>query len=640
MDIERHKEFIDFFLNRNDWLKAGLLANHFAVSSRTIRKWISLINSNQTETPLILSSSSGYKINPSAYKKYKELLKENDTYYQTPEKRIYYILNQLVINSDGLSIFDLSDSIFISEPTLENDLRKAKPILELFNLSIRHSGELIIMEGMETNKRKLMTYIFYQECNTKILNLKSIEEAFGYDLGEFKEKMLGLLRDHNLYVNEYTIGNILVHIMITTQRIKKHHIIRPQNLDILSDKKEYQAAEAIAKLIESQFDVCIDSFELYNLAAMLISKTTILRQDILNRQNLSEYMDAHEITLVEQVLKKVYENYMVSLYDDQFLIRFMLHVHNLIIRAHHKQSAKNPLAKQVKATYPLIYDLAVYISNDIQKEESIEISEDEIAYVAFHIAAFLEQKKITGKRISCTIICLDYYDTHKTMIDRINHYFDALLDIQRVYTTIDSNFTEINTELVISTVELPADTGAEVIVVSPFLKETEIDLINSRVLQLKKKKEHNRLKKQLIQLFNPQIFHQNLYRPDVFQMIQSIGAKMVECGFIEENYIDDVIEREKMSSTVFNNNVAVPHSMHMNAIKSSISIVINDKPVEWGNQRAQIIALIAFNKKERDIFVDIFDHFIRIISEPENVQKLIHSKNYDHFIDILISLIE
>jgi lichenan operon transcriptional antiterminator len=115
---------------------------------------------------------------------------------------------------------------------------------------------------------------------------------------------------------------------------------------------------------------------------------------------------------------------------------------------------------------------------------------------------------------------------------------------------------------------------------------------------------------------------------------------LVQLGFIENGGIDDIIEREKMSSTSFNNNVAVPHSMQMNALKSAISIVLNDKPVNWGNSSVQIIALIALNKDERSIFRDIYDSFIKIISEPENVYLLLKSNNYDEFINNLLILME
>ncbi len=121
-------------------------------------------------------------------------------------------------------------------------------------------------------------------------------------------------------------------------------------------------------------------------------------------------------------------------------------------------------------------------------------------------------------------------------------------------------------------------------------------------------------------------------------MINSIGELMTEHEFIDSTYILDVIEREKMSSTIFNNRVAVPHSMHMTALKSAIAIVINKKPQKWEDSNVQLIAFIAFNRDERKLFTDIYDSFIRIISEPENIDTIVASKDYEDFIEKLTSL--
>ncbi|GAE03261.1 hypothetical protein CBO05C_2951 [Clostridium botulinum B str. Osaka05] len=638
MNNEREKAFIDFLLKKNQWIKTSVLANHFGVSSRTIRKYVNAINLNYENKPLILSSNLGYKLDYSTYMEYKDHTVRMLDKPQTPDERLYYLLNQMIVHSEGIDLFDLCDTLYVSMPTLENDLRKSKTLLKSFNLSFHRKGDLVVLDGLEQNKRKLMSHIFYEESNNKFLDLDTIEASFGYNLGEFKQRMINILSSYNLYVNEYVIGNILLHIMISTYRIKKHLNVHTESIEILNNKREYKAAKEMAKLIESVFDVTYDDSEVYYLAVLLISKTTILRQDILNKENLTDYIDPNQIQLVNDILKEVYENYMVDLYDDQFLMRFMFHIHNLINRGHYNQLSKNPLTQQIKYTYPLIYDLAVFISNYIQKEEDITINEDEIAYIALHIVAFLEPRKVNNKKVTVTLVCPEYYNLHKNMIDTINHYFGAQVEIEKVYKTIDVDYKKINTDLVISTVQLNAPLQTDVIIVPPFLTEREIDNINNKILNFKRKKEQFYLKKQLIQLFNPHIFYENLYLNDAFEMIEYIGKEMVEYGFVKESYIDDVIERERMSYTVFNNNVAVPHSMHMNALKSSISIVINHKPVKWGEHHVQIIAMIAFNKKERNLFVDIFDNFIRIISEPENVEKLIRSTDYSTFINTLASL--
>lgn len=640
MNNEREKAFINFLLKKNDWIKTSVLANHFGVSSRTIRKYVNAINLDYKIKPLILSSTLGYKLDHSAYIDYTNQTVKKTNTPQTPDERIYYLLNQMIVNSDGVNLFDICDTICVSLPTLENDLRKSKNLLKTFELSFHREGDIVILDGLEQNKRKLMSHIFYEESNNKFLDLETLESAFGYSLGTFKQTIINILTTYNLYVNEYAIGNILLHILISTNRIKNQLSIHKQTLEALSDKREYKAAKDIATLIESIFDVTYDASELYYLTVLLISKTTILRQDILNKENLSDYIEPKQIALVNEIIREVYENYRVDLYDDQFLIRFMFHIHNLINRAYLNQFSKNPLTQQIKSTYPLIYDLAVFICNHLQKEEAITITEDEIAYIALHIVAFLEPRKTTYNKITVTLICPDYYNLHKDMLNTLNHHFSTRTQIEKIHTTVDVDYAQIDTDLVISTVKLPIPLETDLIVVPPFLTERDIDLINEKIIGCKRKKEHLYLKRQLIQLFNPHIFNQNLYLPDAFEMIKCIGSKMVDYGFINASYIDDVIEREKMSSTVFNNNVAVPHSMHMNALKSSISMVINDKPVKWGGHSVQIIALIAFNKKERDLFIDIFDNFIRIISEPENVEQLIHSRDYNDFIDTLASLMK
>ncbi len=43
-----------------------------------------------------------------------------------------------------------------------------------------------------------------------------------------------------------------------------------------------------------------------------------------------------------------------------------------------------------------------------------------------------------------------------------------------------------------------------------------------------------------------------------------------------------------MSSTAFNNNVAIPHSMKMDALKTGVCLIVNDKPVKWGEEKFRL----------------------------------------------------
>ncbi|TCP31210.1 BglG family transcriptional antiterminator [Scopulibacillus darangshiensis] len=639
MKKEREKAIIQFLLSRNDWVKADILAKQFSVSSRSIRKYVNEINETSPSV-LIMSSNLGYKLSENDYYEMQRKKQKETPEGQTPLERLYYLLKQSITHSEGMDIFDLSEKIYVSTSTIEGDLKKAKSLLEKFNLSFKRDGDLIILNGLEQDKRKLMSHIFYEETKDQFLHLDSIQEAFGYDLKNFKEELVKVFASYNLYVNEYTIGNILLHIVIATERISQHRTISEENIKTLTKTKEYKAASDIAKLIKTKFGVTFEGAELYYLSVLLISKTTILSYDSLNKENLCEYIEKQYIRLVNEIIQKVKDYYLVDIYDEEFLIKFTLHIRNLINRARHNYLSKNPLTKQIKSSYPLIYDLAVFISNEIQKKEHIQINEDEIAYIAFHIGAFLERQKVLEHKITCTVVCPEYYNMHISLIKRLEKSFGLQMEISRVITTADFDLGHIDSDIIITTIQIPYLIGFEVIYLNPFILEEDILKIQNSINQIKKERSHIKLKNHLASLFDPHLFQQNIYLQDEFEMIRFIGEKMVQLGFIEPGGIYDIIEREKMSSTSFNNNVAVPHSMHMDALKSSISIVLNDKPVNWGNNSVQIIALIALNKDERSIFRDIYDSFIKILSEPENVYLLLKSKNYDGFINNLISLME
>ncbi|WP_042147956.1 BglG family transcription antiterminator [Paucisalibacillus sp. EB02] len=632
---------IRFLFKMNDWVKADILATQFAVTTRTIRNYVNSINEKMAPDELIISSQHGYKINESVFHKYNEDFVKTEPKKGTPQERLAYLMKQIILNADGIDIFDVSEKLFASIPTIEGDLKKAKMLLEKFNLSFTRTGYSIQLNGLEQDKRKLMSYIFYNESNNQLLSLNNIQEAFGYDLEKFKEQLITILARYNLDVNEYTVGNIVLHIVIATDRIKNNRMIHEEGIVSLHQKEEYKAALDIAKLIEAQFNVKFDKSELYYLTILLISKTTLLDIDSLTADNLNQYIEEEYIDLVHDIIHKISEYYLVDIYDDDFFIKFTLHVRNLINRARHNYLSRNPLTNQIKSAYPSIYDLAVFISNEIQKKEQVTINEDEIAYIAFHIGAFLERKKGLENKMTCTIVCPKYYNMHLDMAKKIKRTLGKYIEVNRVITRIDTDLQKIDSDLIITAVEVQGNHHAsEVIHVNPILTEDDLENIHQTVVQLKRAKYRNNLKEQLFNLFDPHLFQRNIYFDNEFKMIRYIGERMNQLGFIQEEYIDEVIEREKMSSTAFNNNVAVPHSMQMNAIRSSISIVLNEKPLKWGSHTVQIIALIAINKSERKVFRDIYDNFIRIISEPENVHLLLQSKNYDSFIDSLLSLME
>lgn len=77
------------------------------------------------------------------------------------------------------------------------------------------------------------------------------------------------------------------------------------------------------------------------------------------------------------------------------------------------------------------------------------------------------------------------------------------------------------------------------------------------------------------------------------------------------------------------------------ATRTSIAIVINDAPMDWGDSRINVVALIAFSAAGRSSFQAVFDQFVEVFSERADVQRLIkRSTTFASFIDELVHLMD
>jgi lichenan operon transcriptional antiterminator len=124
-------------------------------------------------------------------------------------------------------------------------------------------------------------------------------------------------------------------------------------------------------------------------------------------------------------------------------------------------------------------------------------------------------------------------------------------------------------------------------------------------------------------------------------MIRMLGSLMIERGIIDEAYVAGAVERERMSSTAFTDTLAVPHAMVMSATTTSIAIAVNETPMPWGDNRVNVIALIAFSASGRASFQEVFDQFVEVFAERGDVLELIkRSTDFSTFIEELVHVID
>jgi len=623
MKNNRREAFIQYLSSKNDWCTATTLANYFKVSTRTIRKYVNEINQEHT---LIASSPQGYQL-------ISRDVGNLNNHPTSPAERTKVILKELIINSEGINIFDLSERYFISVASIEKDIFQANKMIKHYNLKSIHRKDVLILIGEEREKRRLMSHIISQESSMEFLSIRTVQDSFpDYDIISLKKEIVYILTEYNLYINDYIINNILLHLVITVERIKNNNpVIQETTIAKLKSNTEANVANIIADFLEEKYGIHFNESERFNFILLLSSKTTLLNYQSLTPNVLNNYVEEQYVSLSKKIINKVQESYLISIFDDESFIKFTLHLKNLIFRAKNQQMAKNPITSKLKDSYPLIYELAVFISTQIQLMENIHIKEDEISFIAFHIGSYFERKKHMEKKIICAVICPNYYDMQLNLTNSLEKRFYDYLEIVNV-SADSSEIALEKIDLIIST--LPLQKGEiPSVIVHPYLTEKDYEDIQSQINKQNRQKQIRKVNDYLNLYFDEELFRKNIYLDSDEKYIKYMSKMLYEKEYVSEDYGHFVLERERMSSTAFNNNVAVPHSMHMDSKKTGICIIILDRPVTWGKEKVQIIVMFSINKEQREVFSPFFEGVINILSEWENINELIKAVDYQDFME-------
>ncbi|HBF2209016.1 BglG family transcription antiterminator [Clostridioides difficile] len=635
MKTSKKELFLNFIKTQHDWIDSSTLANYLNVSTRSIRKYVNEINSNGE---FILSSKKGYKVNLNNNCQTKIDSSENIS----PDNRLNLILKELIVNSNGINIFDLSEELFVSPATIEGDIVKANKFIGSYNLKIKQSKFLLKLVGNESAKRKLMSSIIFKETGSDFLSLFDVQKIYReYNLTKLKENIIYILKKYNLFINEYAINNILLHLMITIDRIKKNNYIESvEVVNYIDNNIDINIAKDISNFLESEYNITLTSAELYYLVFQLTNKTTVLNYNQMDTKSLSNYIDKHFVKLTKKIIKNVYDLYLIDLSDEEFVVKFTLHVKNLISRAKNNQVLRNQIPQKLKDSYPLIYDISVYICNQIQTLENVDIDEDEISYISLHVGSFFDRQKLLEDKVLCALITPNYYDLQFKIVRDLEKRFNESIEIIQIFSDTHNLDFDNKVDMVITTLPINNRCPIPFVYVNPYLNRKDYDNIQSKFIQIKDRKNILTVQNHLEMYFSESLFMKNIYLDSAKDYIKFMGNILYENKYVKPNYIDDVLIREKMSSTAFNNNVAIPHSMKMDALKTGVCLIVNDKPVKWGEEKVQIIAMIPINEKEKEKFNYIFESFIEILSEWNNVKELTKADNYSSFMNRIAYLIQ
>ncbi|WP_227396203.1 PTS sugar transporter subunit IIA [Jeotgalibacillus aurantiacus] len=118
------------------------------------------------------------------------------------------------------------------------------------------------------------------------------------------------------------------------------------------------------------------------------------------------------------------------------------------------------------------------------------------------------------------------------------------------------------------------------------------------------------------------------------EAIEKAGAVLAEKGYVDEDYITSMLEREEISTTYIGNKIAIPHGTEDSkklVKKSGISVLQLPEGVMFDDNEVNIVVGIAGKDGEH---LEILSKIAIACSEEENVERLIQAKSEEEIIAI------
>lgn len=123
------------------------------------------------------------------------------------------------------------------------------------------------------------------------------------------------------------------------------------------------------------------------------------------------------------------------------------------------------------------------------------------------------------------------------------------------------------------------------------------------------------------------------------EAIKAAGNLLVQGGYVDENYIPSMLEREAKVSTYMGNFIAIPHGTDESKPfikKSGISVVQIPDGVNFGNEGEDKLVTIVFGiAGVGNEHLDILSQIAIYCSEIENVVKLADADSASEMVELL-----
>ncbi|GAA3011344.1 BglG family transcription antiterminator [Tetragenococcus solitarius] len=527
-----------------------------------------------------------------------------DTQYTDSKARRLHIFERL-LNYEHLSYQQLSEEYFVSRSSIANDISYIKKLFSKEDLSLTFDNSGTFFAGNEIQVQKLLKRLMLQQeviANDNYL-LTRITDAFRKALNE-----------REFDIPESYIEQIVISIYLIVSRSKKGHTIQLDGKNQLGrfflEFDKYPIIYDLLKEIENQGIYHFSSEEVQHLTYLIVGSG--LRFFLKDEKIPFSFRDR-----IRKLIQKVSEGLRMELTQDNRLENdLVVHLYQLFLRTGAQTTIVNPLINEIKQMYPSLFGVVWFALSDFCKPYQLSLTDDEVGFVTIHFQAAIERLKKMNKIL---FVCPNGIGTSSYVSAKIRRILPDVNSVETVSTAKLNHMDLSDVDFIISTVEIKDNRKKPIVTISPMVTANDMKKIMNYYIDLIVAKEKQNTKNFTFNFEMNETVHKNVEFTNFSSKQEALSYLLLKQNFTSktarDKFIASVWEREELQSTYLDNGFAIPHGNPEFIEESSVSILILDKAITWGNQLVDVIALLLIREKDVEKVEPVMNLLMRGIED-------------------------
>ena len=633
---EDRKFLIIKLLQHNHNIPLAELAQKLNVSTRTIRNDIKVLNDILEDSAFIEIEQGEccfYITDHYELEERKISLEKMQRDFDSPQKRVAYIIKTLMTNDKPYSTEELAYDMNLGRTTLSNEIKKLNEVLKNYGLSIEGTQNA----GIQLKGEELQLRLFILE---HIYDMVYEEEAIQENIQNCIETLFEQYR-----LESTTEKNFFHYVVMSVDRIQSGHSLKymDEKFYVLQKSNAWDIIQTVANELRPLFNKEISIEEKLFMTIPLAGMRTPTDLENISKMELKQNIDE----VVEEIIASI--GYELNLYlkKDNLQKDFYYHISFMVNRLQFGYVLKNPLAEEITKKYPLAYKMAKIAAKVVEEKYHVTVPEDEVGYITAYFGAYiLEYSIVQQKPYKIALVCSTGRGTARLIASQLKKLLDHNAEMD-LYSEKQVSAELLNDyDIVFSTVTLPFESKKQIIRIKDIFDEKELLLHIQKVKYLEKVDflgEETSGVSLIAALLEEDTFFLLDEKKSYLENTKMMIEKLTEKGFVDEQFWERISEREKNSTMVFGHNVAFPHTVNeQREGKLVFALGVSTKKLksECG-ENVQLIFLLALPKnKELDdsVLVRIYDEMISIAQNEQYIAEITKAENYKQLVRCFIKL--